>query len=170
MYVDLGILYHQFASLKKLPNEPLKTFNTNFQRAYKRLHAPYQVAPNITIDSCLRAIDPWSAIFIKKSVPEDQRDTLAKFYVLAINMNQELNHTPGGIGYNLPIGVNQGKYGVPSPLPIGAPTMNTVPLYAPQSQASQKFATQALQWQNNANVNPVQTQYTNQIHGITYIC
>lgn len=66
-----------------------------------------------------------------------------------------------GIGYNLPIGVNQGNYnqlpGVPSSLPIGAPMMNTVPLYAPQPQASEQFDAQALQWQNNANVTPFQT-------------
>lgn len=37
VYVDPGTLYHQFASLKKSPNEPLTTFNTSFQRAYKRL-------------------------------------------------------------------------------------------------------------------------------------
>lgn len=65
-------------------------------------------------------------------------------------MNHELNQTPGGIGYNLPIGVNQGNYSqlpnIPSPLPIGVPTMNPVPIYASQPQANQQFAAQALTW------------------------
>lgn len=141
VYVDPKTLYHQFSSLKKSPNEPLTTFNTCFQRAFKRLQAPYQVAPNVAINSYLRAIDPWNSMFIKKSVPQDQRDTLEKFFELAISMNHELNQTPEGIKYNLPIGVSQGNYnqlpGVPSPLPIGAPTMNLMAIYAPQPQANQ---------------------------------
>lgn len=96
------------------------------------------MAQSIAIDSFLRAIDPWSAMFIKKSMPKDQWDTLA------INMNEELNQTPRGVGYNLPIGIKQGNYNqllrVPSSLPIGAPIMKTTPLYAPQPQASQQFS------------------------------
>lgn len=105
-------------------------------------------------------------MFIKKSVPQDQRDTLAKVLTLAISMNQELNQTPGGIGYNLPTGVNQGNYnqllGIPSSLPIGAPTMNPMPIYAPQPQASQQFTAQASTWKNGTNNVPTQIQYASQ--------
>lgn len=80
-------------------------------------------------------------MFIKKSVPQDQRDTLAKVFALAINMNHELKQTPREIEYNLPVGLNQGNYnqlpGVPSPLLGGAPTMNPVPIYASQPYANQ---------------------------------
>lgn len=84
-------------------------------------------------------------------------------------MNHELNQTPRGIRYNLPIGMNQGNYnqlpGIPLPLPVGAPTMNPVPNYAPQPQANQQFVAQALTWKNNTNTAPTQMQYAGQAQG-----
>ena len=91
--IDPAVLYHQFASAHREPNEPMRLFNTRFHKLYTRLVAPYTLNEQAAVQIYLRALDPLTSMFVRRS-PTVTTLTLA--YAEAMTVEQQL--MPQGYG------------------------------------------------------------------------
>ena len=71
-------------------------FNHPFHMAYHRLETPYTILVEVAIQICLNAMDPLTAIFLRRLLAIDI-DTLDKVFVEAITFMKQVNPNGGGM-------------------------------------------------------------------------
>ena len=115
-FINPAVIHQQFISIKRDPTETISRFNHRFHMAYRRLESPYTLPVEAAVQVYLNAMDPLTAIFIRR-LPAADIDTLEKVFTEAITFTRQANPNGGGM-----MPPTQAVATIPT-YPIGAPPM-----------------------------------------------